>query len=112
VLTRPETPQWYNEHRHPDGTLEQPPPLKVTEIRTPASRFILAGDCEWAYYQDDLHDARFHDPNRDNVLFLDGHVSYMVCNSDPNLPDTQDWDSLPWHPYYPYETDNINAPPQ
>jgi prepilin-type processing-associated H-X9-DG protein len=67
------------------------PALKVTQIRTTASSLLLAGDAEWGYYDPDWYDARMHDPNRSNILFLDNHVSYMVFNSDPNAPDTQDW---------------------
>jgi prepilin-type N-terminal cleavage/methylation domain-containing protein/prepilin-type processing-associated H-X9-DG protein len=43
------------------------------------SSFVLTGDCQWYYYVNEgPWDAAFHgSSNKANLLFLDGHVSYM-----------------------------------
>lgn len=64
----------------------------VANVEVDHSRFVLTGDCQWYYYVNGgPWDAAFHgSPDKANLLFMDGHVSYtqLVAGKDTALDYT------------------------
>lgn len=65
-------------------------PVAMGDIELDHAQVVLAGDCQWYYTVNDVHwDAAFHNRHDQmNLLFLDGHASYLPLVRGEGHTDT------------------------
>ena len=75
--------------------------MRLSDVRIPHSRMVLAGDCQWYYsVLDAPWDAHFHNrQDRMNLMFLDGHVAYVQIVRGAEAMETYSF--LPFEAEYP-----------